>query len=44
MLADIEVPEKFRVMGYIEPYYYSYVIPNLDEEDDSMQIYRFKMK
>lgn len=44
IIADVAVPEKFRVMGYIKPYYYSYVIPCMDDDDDSMQIYRFKME
>lgn len=44
LIADVIVPKKFRVMGYIAPYYYSYIIPLLDEEDDSLIMYRFKLE
>lgn len=44
LISDVTVPKKFRVMGYIAPYYYSYIIPLLDEEDDSLVMYRFKLK
>lgn len=43
LIADVTVPKKFRVMGYVAPYYYSYIIPLLDEEDDSLIMYRFKL-
>lgn len=43
LVADVEVPKKFRVMGYIAPYYYSYIIPLLDEKDDSLIMYKFKL-
>ena len=43
LIADVIVPKKFRVMGYIAPYY-SYIIPLLDEEDDSLIMYRFKLE
>ena len=44
MIADINVPKGLRVMGYIAPYYYSYIIPQLAENDDSLILYRFKME
>ena len=43
LVADVTVPKKFRVMGYVAPYYYSYIIPLLDEEDDSLIMYRFQL-
>ncbi len=43
LIADIKVPKSFRVMGYIAPYYYSYIIPLLEENDDSLIMYRFKI-
>lgn len=39
LLGDVNVPKGFRVMGYIAPYYYSYVIP--DEDNAMMYLYRF---
>jgi hypothetical protein len=41
---DIEVPKGLRVMGYVAPYYYSYVVPVMEEEDNSLLLYRFKYK
>lgn len=43
LIADVKVPKGFKVMGYIAPYYYSYIIPLLDENDDSLIMYRFKI-
>ncbi len=43
LIADVSVPKNFRVMGYIAPYYYSYIIPNMDEEDNSLMLYRFRL-
>lgn len=43
LLGDVAVPEGFRVMGYIAPYYYSHIIPSMEAEDTSMWIYRFKL-
>lgn len=43
LVGDVEVPKRFRVMGYIAPYYYSYIIPNMEEDDNSLVIYRFKL-
>lgn len=39
--ADVNVPKNFRVMGYIKPYYYSYVIA--DENKEILFLYRFKL-
>ena len=44
LIADVDIPKGFRVMGYIAPYYYSYIIPKLDEDDDSLIIYKFKFE
>lgn len=41
--GDVSVPTNFRVMGYMAPYYYSYIIPNMDEEDNSLMLYRFRL-
>ena len=43
LIADVSVPTNFRVMGYMAPYYYSYIIPNKDEEDNSLMLYRFRL-
>ena len=42
-MVDVSVPTNFRVMGYMAPYYYSYIIPNMDEEDNSLMLYRFRL-
>lgn len=41
LIADLDVPKQFRVMGYIEPYYYSNVVA--DEEAEKLYIYRFSL-
>ncbi len=41
LLGDINVPKGLKVMGYVSPYYYSYVIA--DEEREIMYMYRFKL-
>jgi hypothetical protein len=41
LIGDVSVPKGLKVMGYIAPYYYSYVIPN--EEKEFMYLYRFKL-
>ena len=41
LIGDVEVPKLLKVMGYIHPYYYSYVIA--DEEGEEMVMYRFKL-
>lgn len=43
LIADVSVPKNLKVMGYNNPYYYSYVIPSMDEEDNSLILYRFKL-
>ena len=35
--------QDFRVMGYMAPYYYSYITLNMDEEDNSLMLYRFRL-
>lgn len=42
LIKDMEVPKGFRVMGYIAPYYYSYIIPQMEEDDNSLVMYRMK--
>lgn len=41
MVADVDVPEGFRVVGYIEPYYYSQVFE--DDENGKLEIMRFRL-
>ena len=41
MIADVDVPKGFKVLGYIEPYYYSQVVE--DAEQGKLSIYRFKL-
>lgn len=41
LIGDVEVPKGLKVMGYIEPYYYSYVIP--DEGAERIYMYRFNL-
>ncbi len=41
LLGDVSVPKGLRVMGYVAPYYYSYVIA--DEEHEVIYMYRFKL-
>lgn len=41
LIADVEVPKEFKVVGYVEPYYYSQAIA--DEEEERMIVYRFKL-
>ncbi|MBQ9172521.1 MAG: DUF4221 family protein [Bacteroidales bacterium] len=41
MIGDVDVPEGFKVLGYIAPYYYSEFI--CDEEAETMKLYRFKL-
>lgn len=43
LIGDIDVPEDFnKVIGYIEPYFYSNIF--FDEKFEKMKIYRFKIK
>ena len=41
MIADVDVPKGFKVLGYIEPFYYSQVVE--DAEQGKLSIYRFKL-
>ncbi len=41
MIADVDVPKGFKVLGYIKPYYYSQV--SEDAEQRKLSIYRFKL-
>ncbi len=41
LIGDIQVPDGFKVMGYIDPYYYSNII--CDEDLELISIYRFKI-
>ncbi|MBQ8069319.1 MAG: DUF4221 family protein [Bacteroidales bacterium] len=41
MIGDVDVPDGFKVLGYIAPYYYTEFI--CDEEAETMKLYRFKL-
>lgn len=41
LIADVDVPKGFRVMGYIEPYFYS--SPIIDEYQQSIIALRFRI-
>lgn len=41
MIADVDVPKNFRVIGYIKPFVYSEAI--IDEDEEVITIYRFKI-
>jgi hypothetical protein len=43
LIGDVTAPKGFKVIGYIAPYYYSAVIPSLEENDTSLTIYRCKL-
>lgn len=40
LVGDVDVPQGFRMAGYVEPYYYSYVVS--DEEGERLYMFRFK--
>lgn len=40
-IGDVQVPDGFKVLGYINPYYYSYFI--CDEDKELIRIYRFML-
>ena len=42
LISDVDVPKGFRVMGYIKPYVYSNI--SIDDENETMEIYRFLLK
>ena len=43
LIADVSIPKDMnKVIGYIEPYFYSNIV--IDEMNEKMWIYRFKLK
>ena len=42
LIGDMKVPKNFIVKGYIKPYYYSG--PYIDEEHETVMLYRFKLE
>ena len=41
LVADVDVPKKFRIEGYIAPYFYSNCF--IDEENEKMWVYKFEL-
>lgn len=41
LIGDVDVPKGLKVMGFINPYYYSYIIS--DEEREKLYLYRFRL-
>lgn len=41
LIGDVLIPEQFKIIGYIAPYYYTNII--CDEDAERMTIYRFKL-
>lgn len=41
LIGDVDVPRHLKVMGYIAPYYYSYVVS--DDEEERLYLYRFEL-
>lgn len=41
LLGDIIVPENFKILGYIAPYYYA--TSGINEENESVEIFKFKI-
>lgn len=41
LIADVNVPKDFKVVGFIDPYYYSNEFIN--DENENIKIYRFKL-
>ena len=41
LIGDVDVPAEFRVIGYIKPYYYA--SGKIDEENETINIFRFKL-
>lgn len=41
LIADVEVPADFRVVGYVEPYFVTKII--CDDNQESLKFYRFKL-
>ena len=41
LIADVNVPKNLDIIGYSEPYFYSKII--IDEENEKMKLYRFEI-
>ena len=41
LIGDIDVPESFKVLGYIFPYYYATC--GIDEDNERIVLYKFKI-
>ncbi len=41
LVGDVEVPQGMRVKGYIEPYYFSQIFE--DDENESLKVFRFTL-
>lgn len=41
LIADVNVPRSFKVIGYIKPYFYSEGV--IDEEGEKISVYRFRI-
>ena len=42
LVGDVEVPNGFRVMGYLAPYFYSHIIA--DEDRETLTMYKFALE
>jgi hypothetical protein len=42
LIADVEVPKQFRVVGYVAPYYVTQILCN--DYEETMKFYRFKLE
>lgn len=42
LIADVEVPKNFRVVGYIHPYFVTKLI--CDEDNENIKFYKFKLQ
>lgn len=41
LIADVDVPRGMKIAEYIEPYYYSQIVT--DDENETLTLYRFKL-
>jgi hypothetical protein len=41
MIGDANVPKGFKILGYIEPYYYGFT--KIDEDNETIKIYKFEI-
>lgn len=41
LIGDVAIPRRFRIIGYIEPYYYADGI--VDEENEKLAFYKFQL-